>query len=325
MSNKISNKTLAGIFGVLAFIFLFLFVWNGDKNERSFREELVTIDTAAVTEIVILPKAKQHGEVKLFKDDENWRVRLDEESSAPVSDDKIAGLLTQLTSIKPERLAARGKDKFADFQVDSTGTRVKVYEDGDEALDIILGRFNFQQQPQQQGMPNFGRQQPKMSTYVRLGNDTDVYEVDGFLETYFNQAPNSFRNGSIIKSDHQKWNELTFSYPADTSFQLIKMNDEWFANDQKTDSAKTVNFLRQLANIRNNGFIDNVDKENLGASDYKLTIKNEGGEVIDINGYFKQGKYIIHSSQNSESYFDGNNAKLGEKIFVGMSKVMPDK
>jgi uncharacterized protein DUF4340 len=325
MSNKISNKTLGGIFAVLILIFLFLFVWNGDKNERSFREELVTIDSAGVTEIVIYPKAKQHGEVKLFKEDEGWKVRLNENLTASVADDKIAGLLTQLTSIKPERLAARGKDKFAGFQVDSTGTRVKVYEDGDETLDIIFGRFNFQQQPQQQGMPNFGRQQPKMSTYVRLGNDTDVYEVDGFLETYFNQEPNAFRNGSVIKSDQQKWNQLTFSYPADTSFQLIKMNNEWFANDEKTDSAKTINILRQLASIRSSAFIDDVDPEKLGASDYKLTIETEDGEIIDINAFFKQGKYIIHSSQNSESYFDGNNAKLGEKIFVGMSKVMPDK
>ena len=70
MSSKISNKTLGGIFAVLVIIFLFLFVWNGEKNERSFREELVTIDSASVTEIIIFPKAKQHGEIKLFKEDE---------------------------------------------------------------------------------------------------------------------------------------------------------------------------------------------------------------------------------------------------------------
>jgi hypothetical protein len=302
-----------------------VFVWGGDKNERTFRDQLVTIDTASVTEIVIYPKAKQNGEVKIFKGEEGWKVKLKENLTASVPDEKITGLFTQLLSIKPQRLAARGKDKFESFQVDSAGTRVKVFEEDDETLDIILGRFNFQQQPQQPGVPNFGRQQPKMSTYVRLGGDNDIYEVDGFLETYFNQEPNSFRNGFVIKSDFNKWNQLTFSYPADTSFQLIKMSDDWFANDNKADSVKTANFLRQLANLRSNSFINDVDADKLGASDYKLSIKTEEGEDIIINAYFNQGKYIIHSSQNSESYFDGNNAKLGEKIFVGMSKIMPDK
>jgi hypothetical protein len=323
MSSNMSNKTLGIIFAFLAIIVFFMFVWDGDKNERTFREQLVTIDTANVDEILIYPKTKTHGEIKLFKDDAGWNVRVNESLTAQVAKSKIDGIFGQLLSIKPKRLAARGEDKWSSFQVDSVGTRVKVYEDGDETLDIILGRFNFQQVPQQQ--QRFGRQQPNMSTFVRLGNDTDVYEVDGFLETFFNQGANSFRDGSVISGDYNKWNKLTYSYPADSSFTMIKLNDKWFANDEVTDSAKTATFLRQISNIRNSSFIDDVDHSSLGNPTYSLSIEGENGNTISVKGYLTGEKYLIHTSKNPNTLFDGNSAKLGEKIFVGMGKVMPDK
>lgn len=33
-----------------------------------------------------------------------------------------------------------------------------------------------------------------MNTFVRLYNDIDVYEVDGFLDMMFNQGANIFRD-----------------------------------------------------------------------------------------------------------------------------------
>ena len=64
-----NNKTLGLIFGSLVLIAALIFIFQGGKNERTFREKLVDIDTASVTEILIYPKSQKHTEVKLFQDE----------------------------------------------------------------------------------------------------------------------------------------------------------------------------------------------------------------------------------------------------------------
>ena len=63
-----NNKTLGIVFGILLIIVAVIFISQSGKNERTFREVLVDIDTSAVTEVLIYPKSKNPNEVKLFKD-----------------------------------------------------------------------------------------------------------------------------------------------------------------------------------------------------------------------------------------------------------------
>ena len=65
-----NNKTLGIIFGILLVVAGFIFIFQSGKDERTFREVLVDIDTSAVTQIIIYPKSQKPNEVKLFK--EGW-------------------------------------------------------------------------------------------------------------------------------------------------------------------------------------------------------------------------------------------------------------
>jgi len=304
MFRNVNNKILGLIFGVLlAAVILILFL-EGGKEERTFREILVDLDTTAVTEILIYPKSQEHKEVKLFKEAEDWKVNLPSGGSAKVSDQKIQDVLTQLLAIKPNRLAARDESKWNELQVDSTGSRVKVIEGSKLVLDIVIGRFSF-------------KQPRSMNTFVRLYNDKDVYEVEGFLDMTFNQGANIFRDGTIIKSDFNNWQQLQFSYQADSSFQLTKSNNIWLIDGSIADSAKTVNYLRRLANLSNNTFIDDkkIDK-NLPPT-FSLNITTSELQFIEIKGYQDSISSIIYSSQNPEALFDGIN--ISKTIFVGKS------
>ena len=139
-----------------------------------------------------------------------------------------------------------------------------------------------------------------MATYVRVKGDKNVYEVNGFLEFTFNQKPNYFRNSSIVDDDYSHWNRLTYKYPADSSFQLIKdTTNHWTINNIKVDSSKTVNFLRTLSHISGTDFVDNPD------------------ESLLSRAYIDSTSYLIHSSQNPDAYFNGKTNNLWQKIFVG--------
>jgi len=303
MFSKINNSLLAALFVVLLGFVVIVFFLNSDKNERTFRDVLVDIDTTAVTEMVIYSRANNFEPLKIFKENESWFVNLKNGKTGDVADSKMTQIFTELVSIKPKRLASRSKDKWGDFQVDSSGARVQIKENGKTSLDIIIGRFNYQQQPR------------SVSTYVRLSNDNDVYEVDGFLAMTFNQNADAFRNGSIIKDDFNSWNNLKFEYPADSSFTLTKLGGKWMIDNIQTDSAKTINYLRRISNFSRNNFADdNVIETSLGPA-YKLTISNENLEFIEVSAFVDSVNNIVTSSQRPEVLFDGKS--FGNTLFVG--------
>ena len=311
MFSSKSNKKLGAIFGILLAIVLLMFITDGGRNERTFREVLVDIDTSNVSEIIIT--SKTNAEVKLYKDSDLWKVRLSDEKSVSVPESKIKNMLNQLIALKPKRLAARSESKWGEFQVDTAGTRVVVKEDGSEALNLIIGRFSFQQ--------------PRtMNTYVRLSNDVDVYEVDGFLQPTFNQDANSYRDGRILggKTEFEKWKNLEFEYQADSSFQLVKLNDKWRTIKNQVDSAKTVQYLRQISNLSSSNFIDSVDVAMFNNPAYLLKIEQEEGEPIEIKAFVEDQNYLIQSSANTEAYFDGSQNDLWKKIFIGEKSLLPD-
>jgi hypothetical protein len=307
MFRSINNKILGLVFGVLLIAAVLLFLFGGGKNERTFCQVLVDIDTTAVTQILIYPKSQEHKEVKLFKEGKDWMVTLPSGKNAKVTVQKIRDVFVQLESIKPNRLAARDESKWNELQVDSTGTRVKVYEGSKLALDIVLGRFSFQQ--------------PRsMNTFVRLYNDKDVYEVNGFLDMTFNQGANVFRDGTIIKSDYNNWQQLQFTYPADSSFQITKTNNKWFVNGLPADSAKTANYLRRLANLTNNNFVDQIKIDTTSTPTFTLNISTNDLQFIKVEAFQTPESILVHSSQNPEAWFDG--ANLMKTVFVGKSSFL---
>ena len=307
MFRTVNNKILGLIFGVLLLIGLFLFIFDSGKNERTFREVLVDIDTSAVTEILIYPKSQDHQEVKLYKDKDDWHVTLPSGGNAKVANQRISSLFAQLEAIKPKRLAARDERKWNELQVDSTGSRVKVFEGSKLSLDLVIGRFSFQQ--------------PRtMNTFVRLYNDKDVYEVDGFLDMTFNQGANIFRDGTVIKSDHNTWQQIQFIYPADSSFQLVKSGNNWLLNNIVTDSIKTFNYLNRLSNLSNNSFIDDIKIDLSSSPTFSLNITTADLRFIEIKGYQDSTYFLIHSSQNPEAWFDGSS--LSKTIFSGKSSFL---
>jgi Domain of unknown function (DUF4340) len=307
MFNKISSKTLTIIFVVLLVLAAIYIYHDSTHEDRTFKRDIVNIDTAKVTSISIFPKAYNHKEIKIFKEGNNWQVQLTNNNSVPADNSKIKNLLNQLNDIKANGVAAQNESKWKELQVDSSGTRVKVYEGNDNTLDIVIGKFTYQQ--------------PRtMLSYVRVKGDNNVYEVNGFLEFSFNQKPDYFRNSKIVDDDLSHWNRLIYTYPADSSFQLVKdTTNRWSINKMKIDSSKTVNFLRTISHLSGNEFVDNPDESLISKAAYTLTIESTALGAVTLSAYIDSTNYLIHSSQNPDAYFNGKKNALWKKIFVGKS------
>ena len=75
--------------------------------------------------------------------------------------------------------------------------------------------------------------------------------------------------------------------------------------------------LKQHSFFTGSDFVDNPDESLLNKAAYTLTIGSSALGAITISAYIDSTNYLIHSSQNSEAYFNGNKNNLKGKIFVG--------
>lgn len=310
MFNKLSTKTLLTIFFVLLVLVLAFVIFEPNQGESNFNSDIIHIDTAKITSISIYPKSTNHKEVKLYKEGRDWYVKLKDNKSASVPRNKIEGYFRELLSIKPQSIAAQNKSKWAEYKVDTSATTVKVFEGNQNTLDLHIGKFTFQR--------------PRtMLSYIRVGNDNNVYQVEGMLSMSFNQNWNYFRDNEILNGSYTDWDTVAYNYPGDSSFVLEKKNKKWLLNGKPADSLEVANFLRQLRYTRGTDFVDDFDQSILMKPLYTVNIIGKGTQKIQA---YQNGKQLlIHSNTNPQSYFNGSKNKLSERIFVGKEKFYPKK
>ena len=324
MFNNVNNKKLILLFVVLLVIVGAVFLVDSKKGERTFRSEIFDLDTTMVTSIEVNPKGDDKPNVALVKENNRWSVQSEGKSYA--ADPNIAkNLLAELQRMKPERIAATNKANWGKFEVtDSAATIVTVKAGKKNNLDIYLGKFSYiqpkNQMPQQYG----GMPQGTMLTYVRRGDEEEVYSVQGFLTMTFNREVNDFRNKTVIKSNRFDWTRLSFTYP-DSSFSLYKENEKWMIDGLIADSTSVVEYLKNIASLNSSAFVDDIQPTN---SVYSLKIEgvNFAAPIaVDAFPADSAHQYLITSSQNKGVYFSGKEADLTNKIFVGKTALMAAK
>lgn len=316
MFNKLNTKVLIGIFAVLLLFTLLAILRNKSQStasrDRTFKSELTDFDSSAVNKLIIYPKNKSES-IELSKVDNNWLVSIGE-TKYNADPNAVKGMLGNLVDLRATRIAANNKSQWAKYEVtDSAATRVKAYAGKKVVSDIYIGKFSYQQPKN----PNpYMQQQGKMTSYVRLEKDKEVYAVDGFLSMTFNRQPNDFRNRVLVKSLKDQWTKLNFTGPSEI-FNLIKQGTSWMIDGLETDSATTVKFLNSLAGLYSSDFVEASVLVSEKPS-YTLTIEGENMTApIKVYAYKADtsNQYAISSSMNKGSYFSGGKSGLFEKTF----------
>ncbi|MCD4745783.1 MAG: DUF4340 domain-containing protein [Bacteroidales bacterium] len=311
LSKILNTKTLIILLAILVIIYIISNL--SDSGERTFKSELVTIDTADITSIIIQPKIGGGDEIKLTRTGYDWKLESGDKIYDP---DKNAAnnILSELIKIKPERVAATDDSKWKQYEVtDSTGTRVLLKKKNKVVADLYVGKFSYAQAKNAQ--PN-QRQQGKMTTYVRLADEKEVYAVEGFLKMTIQSDVNAYRNNTLININKNDLTKLEFTYP-DKSFTLMKLDNKWVINGVLADSAKTAKYFNSLARVISSNFIDDVNPTS-SLPEYSLEIEGNNFAPIEIKAFPADttNKYIITSSINQGAKFSGAKSNLFEKIFT---------
>ncbi|MEP2025756.1 MAG: DUF4340 domain-containing protein [Reichenbachiella sp.] len=299
---KLSNVKLIGVLIALCLIY-FVVDFTGSKNKsKSLRTELVTIDTAKVTQIKI--EAPGDKVVLLDKVKGEWEITLENDKKVVASASAVDNALFALLSISPSRMATKSEAKWKDYQVDSTGTRVRIYEGSDLTLDLVIGRFG------SEGQRSF-------YTFVRLFSDEEVYVAKDFMGFSVSSDPSAYRDQVLARIKKDSVAAITFNYPMDSSFKLHRVGDVWQANGEPADSVAVAKYMNGLGYVNGKEFMD--EEKQLGVPVISAAIDMNNGQTVLFDGYQKNNEWVFHSSNNESGYF--KDESIMDKVFVGINEL----
>ncbi len=305
MIKNVKNIRLLVFLVILIMVYVSLKFFKNTSRSKSFRQELVQIDTSRVAKMVI---TKSGESFQVVKDGGSWSVSISDNKKVEATASSVRNALGTLLSIQPDRIATRDPDKWSEYQVDTTGTRVQVFEGDKNTLDLIIGRFGVQGQRQ-------------FYTFVRLEGDDEVYAANDFMGISFPSEPKSFRNSRFLQMETDSIYQIIFKYPADSSYILTRRDSVWYIGSQPADSASVAGYLSDLRYISSSEFVDDVDPNTLINPIYKVEIETKGGENQTIEAYrHPEYDFIFHSSYNPIAYF--SDEKLNSRIFKGMDSLL---
>ncbi len=306
MFRKINSKLLISVFVVLLAIVVIIELMDSRKGNRTFKSDLVEVNADDVTSIEIYPKAISGNLIKLYKENDKWKV----ESAGKTYNADGSGairMINELNDMQAKSVAATSKERWKQFEVtDSLGTRVKLMNGNKTLADLVIGKFSFSQ-------PN------NTTSYVRLTDDKEVYGVNGMLAMSFNRNLDAFRDRTVIKSDKNNWTKLTFSYPADSSFVLEKRDNHWMIGDMQADSAKVAQYFTKIANLTDGSF---ANEKPAIAPTHHLTIEgNNMMQNVEITGYYEDpDNFVLESNLNPDTWI--NSKTTAKKVFVPVMELL---
>ncbi len=305
MFKNMNTAKLLGILAILVVVYLAFNFFDKGSRSKEFKSELVVIDSAKVDKIII---QKEDEKLELRKEGEQWKVEISEGQFKHATNNSVLQTIESIMSIKPSRVVARSEDKWKDYQVDSLGTKVQIFEEGNNTLDLIIGRLQFVDQR-------------NYFTYVRLSDEKDTYIANNFLAMAINTSPNNFRDSKVLSINKDSIQQISFNY-SDSSFVLSKINDQWIIDGNPTDSTNTAKFLSSLNRLNNSNFYDQELPS--VSSNFTVAIKENNGNQTEIKGWIEGTEnMIVSSSANTENIFNDNG--LAEKLFKSKSYFFEDE
>ena len=303
---KVSLWKLAALLGGLVVIFISLKLFRSPGLETNLPASLAKFDSAHVTELVIMPARTPGEEIHLVRAG-NWMLV---SNGKTLRLDQGAGVnaLRQLMGLKPERIVSKKKEKWDEFGVgDSTGTRVRVMVGADVEAELVIGKTAYNQMAGQ-------RYGGSTYSFVRMGDATDVYTVEGFLDAQFNRATDDWRDKSLIRIRKDSIDRISFRYPADSSFVLEKNQGRWMIGNQPADSAKVAAYISGIEYKNGTSFAAAAPS---GEPFARITFQ-KGTQVKGTLEAWQTiaGTWFLRSSLQTETFF-ATDPTTGKGMFAG--------
>jgi hypothetical protein len=239
-------------------------------------EALVEYDSAAVDKLEV---TGPNGAVVLEKQGNGWmlvipvRYRADQGS--------VASAVGKGRDIRVKNPVSSNPGKQHLFQVDSSGTLVKMSAGGNEVAAFRVGKPGI----------------TYMETYVREEGSNDVYLAEGMFTYVFNRQAKEWRDKTIYKSEPELIRSVTYRY-GDTTFTLAMNDSLWRADGDSVSQSAVQGMLSALANLQADDFVDST----LTSAPKQVALIEVDGTQIRFCEGSSPNSYLVQSSQSPQWY-----------------------
>jgi hypothetical protein len=274
---KRSTTVQLGILLVLAIAAFFALRRQGETSSSGESgTPLVTFDSSAVDRIEL---GSARTMVTLQRDGNTWRIIAP--IQYPADEAAVKAVLEKGRHIQLENVVSTNPQKQDVFQVDSTGTLVRIFQNGSEKAAFIVGKAS----------------SSYTETFVRKESSNDVYLASGVLTYAFNKPVKDWRDKSIYKADQGSIREVHFKY-GDTTFTLANRDSLWRVDGDSASFATVRSFLGAIANFQTDDFIDTTVRT---LPRLRATLDVDGTQIRFY--YEKDGsKYLVQSSRSAQLF-----------------------
>lgn len=274
---KRSTYLMIAVLAVLVAVAFLLMERPGERSASSETGELlVTLDSAGVDRIEI---SSPSGSVVLEKKGIEWFLQSPIQYRADQSN--VASLIGQTKNLRVKATVSSNPEKQSLFQVDSTGTLVKVYERGSEKASFIIGKPG----------ASFSE------TYVRTTTSDEVHLVEGMFSYMFNRAVKEWRDKSVASMPREMIREINYHY-GDTTFTLGLRDSLWMIGKDAIKESEVNTVLSALADFKADDFVDVVPTP---APKFRITVAY-GHVQLRFDEIKGESKYYLQSSTSPQLF-----------------------
>lgn len=317
---KLNNKILIGILAGLVVVFALTRIFRSPGLQRSLPEALVQIDTTTVDYIHIYPAKGNGMKLEFTRKNKAWSVSR-EQKQVSADQGAVSTMLGYLVNLVPLKLVTRKKDKWKQYAVGDSSTRVVVMKGKQPLAEFIVGKTGFSQPsgpPNPYGMGGYG----PAFTYVRKSGEDKVYTVEGYLESAFNRGFDDWRDKSFLRLKPEQITRIHFDYP-DSGFVAELKNSKWLIGGQAADSVEMKSYLSQLGFKNAQVFAD--DFKPATKPDLSLTFEGTGGGLATVKAWKRDAGFVLNTSRHPDTYFSSASTALIATLFESRAKLSGKK
>jgi hypothetical protein len=234
---KRSTIVLAGVLLVLVIATVLVLRGPGEQSATaSTGEMLAQYDSAQVDRLVIVSRGSA---ITLEREPHGWMITSPVRHRADRA--SVDTAIARGRRIELKGMVSANPAKQRVYQVDSTGTSVRVYAQGVEKAAFWIGKAGLQ----------------FTEAYVRREGSNEVYEAEGPLSWIFAKSLSEWRDRGIFRAERSSIKEVAYGY-RDTTFTLKLRDSVWVVDGARASGPVVEGVLSSLANYLANEFVDST-------------------------------------------------------------------
>ncbi len=297
------NKYLLIVFVVLLAIYAGISLF-GDKKESSFDDKIVDFDLESVDMIKIHPKDNAKKDFSIEKEGDEWIIK-SEDDSFMADEEVVNNAINSLGKMKVKNIITKNPEKFSKYELeDGKCKEVKVFSGNKRKLDLLIGKFKFNQQTR------------SASSYIRIAGRNEVYSTDGFSSINISDNISTYRIKDLAKFDPGEVKTIKY-FHNDTIKELTKQGKDWTYGNVIVDSTKIANYLSSVSKMKGVKFIElNSSWQKSSAPDsIVFSLQDKDLSIVAYSDTIVSKNFVIHSSVNEKAYFDSDSTGIYKRIF----------